>query len=484
MMGQQEWPQRGLFYHRFDLEQRVRADHPLRAVERLIDFRFVCTEVEDLYGSVGRESVPPPIILKLMFLLFFYDVRSERELMATVPERLDWLWFLGFDIDTPIPNHSVLSKARHRWGAKAFETFFRRIVVQCRDLGLVEGEKIFCDSSIVDANASIDSIVTAACVRLDDSACESSAPEPKGYSTTDPEAAVVSKRGSGPARPRYKTHRAIDQSGVITATILTPGDVDEGRRLDDLIEEHQNNTGTAVKTAVADSQYGSAENLLACHDRGIQAHMSVRGAMHNPAAERGLFDKNDFIYDRDTDTLICPNGERLRRHGKPDPWGVLRYNAAPRVCRQCPIKSQCTTATRRTVRRHLRQDELTRIVANASTRQARRDLRLRQWMLEGSFGQATRYGLKRARYRGLISASIQDFLIAAIQNILFICRCTGNRRKAASAALANSPNILEKSFSNLLKPTADCIPASIASLAALDELSVILRSPWARTTAT
>ena len=74
-------------------------------------------------------SVPPPVILKMMLLLIFYNVRSERELLATIPERLDWLWFLGFDLDSEIPNHSVLSKARTRWGAEAFKLFFERIVL-------------------------------------------------------------------------------------------------------------------------------------------------------------------------------------------------------------------------------------------------------------------------------------------------------------------------------------------------------------------
>ncbi|CAB5091141.1 hypothetical protein D3OALGB2SA_1311, partial [Olavius algarvensis associated proteobacterium Delta 3] len=61
------------------------------------------------------------------------------ELMDTIPERLDWLWFLGYDLDDDIPDHSVLSKARARWGTKAFQTFFERIVIQCADAGLVQG---------------------------------------------------------------------------------------------------------------------------------------------------------------------------------------------------------------------------------------------------------------------------------------------------------------------------------------------------------
>jgi hypothetical protein len=59
--------------------------------------------------------------------------------MDTIPLRLDWLWFLGYDLDSEVPNHSVLSKARARWGVEAFRSFFERVVWQCVEAGLVDG---------------------------------------------------------------------------------------------------------------------------------------------------------------------------------------------------------------------------------------------------------------------------------------------------------------------------------------------------------
>src|SRR4030065_260034 len=116
MMSYEDPPQSKLFYMRINIDKRIRKNHPLRKIEELIDFDFIYNEVRDKYGYNGNESIPPPVILKLMLLLVLYNVRSERELMDTLSERLDWLWFLGFDLDTEIPNHSVLSKARRRWG--------------------------------------------------------------------------------------------------------------------------------------------------------------------------------------------------------------------------------------------------------------------------------------------------------------------------------------------------------------------------------
>ena len=159
MMGHQPPPQENLFSMNVALENRVRKDHPLRNIKTLIDFDFTYKEVEEKYGSNGNVSVPPPVIVKLMLLLVLYNVRSERELMNTLPERLDWLWFLGYTLDTSVPDHSVLSKARKKWGQELFKKFFERIVLQCTQAGLVDGRKIFMDGSIIDADASNNSVV-------------------------------------------------------------------------------------------------------------------------------------------------------------------------------------------------------------------------------------------------------------------------------------------------------------------------------------
>ena len=123
MMGYPEPSQERLFIYGSNLESRVRKDHPLRKVKGCIDFDFIYKKVNDTYGANGNVSIPPPVILKLMFLLMLYTVRSERELMDTMPERLDWMWFLGYTLTSAAPDHSVLSKARKRWGTRCVYVF-------------------------------------------------------------------------------------------------------------------------------------------------------------------------------------------------------------------------------------------------------------------------------------------------------------------------------------------------------------------------
>jgi len=107
-----------------DLVQRVPANHPLRLIRRAVDFSFVRAEVAPFYGYNGNKSVDPEVILKLLFLVFLNDLPSERELMRQVAYRLDYPWFLGMSLNDPVPDHSVLFKARARWGGAVFEKLF------------------------------------------------------------------------------------------------------------------------------------------------------------------------------------------------------------------------------------------------------------------------------------------------------------------------------------------------------------------------
>jgi transposase len=161
MMGTQpSRRQPALFAYHIDLEHRVPPDHLLRRVATVLDLSFVLPTVQPLYGRCGNVSLDPRVILKMMLLLFLYNVPSERQLMEQIRVRLDFLWFLGFDLDTDIPDHSVLSKARAKWGEEVFEKFFVRMVQQCVAAGLVNGSLLHVDSTIVKASASKDSVVT------------------------------------------------------------------------------------------------------------------------------------------------------------------------------------------------------------------------------------------------------------------------------------------------------------------------------------
>jgi len=434
MMGKQQQPQNSLFYVGINIDNRVRENHPLRRVRELIDFDFAYSEVKDCYGNNGNVSVPPPVIL--MLLLIFYNVRSERELMDTLPERLDWLWFLGYDLDTEILNHSVLSKARKKWGSEVFQSFFERIVLQCVEAGLVDGRKIYVDSSLVDADASNNSIIDTKNLKhqvrktykklearleetneRNDSSSRYVKKNDRYMSTTDPDAAIVNR---GKSKLSYQVHRAVDgQSEIITATDVTPGDVNEAHLMLPLFEKHYAITGTKAETVVADSKYGTIDNFLACHDKGIQAHIpDLREAAVKRTAKREIFSEDHFLYDPDTETYRCPAGNLLKPKSLHTDRQSRDYAAPKKVCLVCRLREQCTkNKSGRTIKRHLRQEKLDMMREASRSAQSKRDIKIRQHLMERSFARATRYNFDRARWRGLWRMRIQEYLTCAIQNI-------------------------------------------------------------------
>ena len=125
MMGKPNQLEPKLFYHGVSLDRRMPKDHRLRKIEQLVDFNFIRSKVADLYGIRGNESVDPAVILKLMFLLFYENIKSERALMSQLPLRMDWLWSCGYDLVEKTPDHSVISKARRRWGLEVFPSFLK-----------------------------------------------------------------------------------------------------------------------------------------------------------------------------------------------------------------------------------------------------------------------------------------------------------------------------------------------------------------------
>ncbi len=443
MMGTHEG-QKDLFSYGVDLAGRVRADHPLRRVDTLIYFTFARAAVAHTYGDNGHVSVDPVVLLKLMFLLFHENVRSERELVRRRPERLDWLWFLGYGLDDAAPNHSVLSKARARWGGELFEELFVRTVQQCVEAGLVDGAQVPLDGSRIDAETSRDSVVQADAAtiarisaahgaqerKLDETKPPSArcATNLKRVSTTDPDAPCVSKGPqSGTARPRYKHHRMIDdRCGVITAVARTPGDVAEPAQVTPLCAQHEQNTGREVTAFIGDRGYGPVETYCDLIAQRVRPHMTPM----QPAGHRseGRFTKEDFRYAAAAAVYVCPVGHRLAPRRQHQRRQMTGYVADKKIGAPCPLRAECTPRkTGRSVARHGREADLEVALAFARLPEAQADRRRRRHLMEGSFAHAANHHrFKRARGRRLWRQQIQDWLIAAVQNIARLCGTLGS----------------------------------------------------------
>src|SRR6266446_7138802 len=450
MMGEQK-SEAQLFNYAINVEKRVRSNHPLRQVKAAIDFGFVREEVAHCYGKKGNESVAPEVILKMMFLLFFDDIKSERELMEVIGERLDYLWFLDYGLDEKIPDHSVLSKARARWGKEVFESLFVRTVAQCVEAGLVDGQKLHVDASLVDADAAKESVIKAAppliaalkrAYQATESKLEESSTPPnyeavndRMMSQSDPDAAMA-RKGGGDSRPRYQHHRAIDDAkGVITAIKTTPGSIAENKKLMDLLDQHESNTRCQVQTVVADHKYGTQENYVACQARGITTHMGDVASKAHLGRDLGIFGDDAFTYDPVGKIYRCPAGQTLKPRRLNPLRRTVEYKASARVCAACVLRPQCTRSKHgRTVQRHEKQAALDVARAQAHSTAARRNRKRRQHLVERSFADAANnHHFKRARWRRLWRQQIQDYLIAAIQNVRILLAHQNPKPSVAAA---------------------------------------------------
>jgi transposase len=482
MMGRRQRIEGKLFYSNLSLEDRVRPDNPLRQVKAAIDFGFVRAAVKRLYGVRGNPSVDPAVLMKLMLLLVLENIPSERQLMQRMSERVDWMWFCGYDWDDEIPNHSVISKARRRWGVDVFVALFQQVLSRCVEAGLLDGHTLHVDASIVKANADKSTLHPALGLvarglydRLDEKAAvqeaasvrapaaggsgpeqvaDSASPvigesqaagvmkaatEPVPgtlISSTDPDARLTRKYGQTVLG--YKDHRVVDdRCGIITATVTTDAARADSHVINEVLDQHEQNVASTPATVVADRGYGTAKVYQSMADRKItpciphQKHTGIHA---------GIYEAKDFTYDAARDAYRCVQGQWLDRYCT-TANGSGRYQAAKGVCAACPKRSQCTTGRHgRRLTRHAGQDWIDWADNCYSRGHRRRLLRRRMHLAEGSFADATNHhGYKRARWRGLAGMTIQNLLVAAAQNLRKLIGA-GRRRPAQSLRSAVGPH--------------------------------------------
>ena len=263
---------------------------------------------------------------------------------------------------------------------------------------------------------------------------KSGAANKKYISTTDPDASVT-RRGKGRSKLEYQIHRGVDpKCEVITTTEVTPGEVHEAHRMQALIKSHEKNTGATVEVAVGDSKYGTLDNYVACCDSGIKAHIpSLERTQNGTGRQKDIFGRELFIYDYAKDIFICPAGQIMKRRKYKKERKHYEYSATAKICNSCQLRDKCTRSkTGRSLKRHVRQDDIDLMLTQAMGADSKKDIKTRQHLMERSFARATRYGYKRARWRRLWRVEIQEYLTSSIQNIMVLLRHV----KEPSAALA------------------------------------------------
>src|SRR5436305_1902434 len=163
MMGQKALV--GKLFYQVSLEEFVPAGHLLRRVAEAVDFAVARRLTARFYSHTGQPSVDPVVLFKMALLGYLYGLPSERRLVEEIGVNLAYRWFVGYDLDEAIPDHSVLSKARRRFGPTIYEAFFTDVVRQCERAGLIRGDQLFMDSTLVAADADLGRVGSRALIR-------------------------------------------------------------------------------------------------------------------------------------------------------------------------------------------------------------------------------------------------------------------------------------------------------------------------------
>jgi transposase len=436
MMGRQAGDQSQLFYL-FNLERRVPAGNLLRRINPVVT--RILVELRDklaaFYSDIGRPSIDPELMIRMLIVGYCYGIRSERRLCEEVELHLAYRWFCRLDLDDQVPDHSTFSVNRHgRFrDSNILRQVFEAVVRACMDAGLVRGEGFAVDASVIEANASryhgkapgeIDWSVPERQTRaaaeflagLDDEDPDADHKPPKLISPSDPCSAWTAKANKR-VQFGYGLNYLIDIAHAIIVDIEpTPArSSDEVESTKIMLVRTERCFGLKPKRLAADTAYGTGKFLGWLIGTRIVPHIPV---WDKSSREDGTLSRSDFRWDRRRGVYICPNGKVLHTTGTVHEGTKLRYRASKFDCEVCALKMQCCPkAQSREVPRDVHEyaRDVTRRLMRTKAYLVSRNQRKRVEMRFAHLKVHHRF--ERMRLRGLSGARDEFVLAATVQNL-------------------------------------------------------------------
>ena len=452
MMGRRNHDQEQFFYS-FRLDEAVPNDHLVRQIAAVLDLSWVHSELAPFYPKLGRPSVDPVMMIRMLVIGYVFAIRSERALCREAQVNLAYRWFCGLSIEDKIPDHSAFSRARHErfHDSDMFRRVFERVVEACIAAGLVGGEGFAVDASLIVADANKQRSIPGSewnkahgpqeanraikdyLATLDDAAFGAASEKtPKFVSPSDP-AAQWTGAMRGPAFFAYADNYLIDvKYGVImdveASRAIRQAEVGAAKTM---IERTEERFDIKPKQLAADTAYGSGPNLnWLVNDKDIAPHIPV---IDKSKRGDGTFSREDFTFDKERNVYTCPAGKPLTTTGKLVNDGeTLLYRASTQDCRNCLFKAQCCPkAPLRKIQRSIYEEarDVARALAKTEAfEQSRRD-RKRVEMLFAHLKRILRLG--RLRLRGPCGAQFEFVLAAIAQNLRRLAKLVARPPPAA-----------------------------------------------------
>jgi len=424
------------------LEELIPEDHICRVIDAFVcrldmeELRFVRAEA----AETGRPGYDPRDLLKLYLYGYLHQIRSSRRLEAECQRNVEVMWLLS----RLVPDHKSIAEFRrlHRdavMGAGA------ELIGFARSIGLVRGEWIAIDGSKFRAVSSSQSVHERKALERYLERMEQADAEEELEIDSSAVAAALEKLRQHPepdARfmrttsgkvPAYNVQTAVDAEHALIVVHQVSNEATDNRSLQPMAEAAQAAVSEPGQTlhVVADGGYSSGEQAEACENKGIIPHVPANRGV-NSCGDGTLFQRSDFQYDADTDTFLCPAGQRLRRQQRKERYII--YAGQPEICGACPLKAQCTVGSRRLLKKHLQDGALERMQQRATPEA----MRLRRALAEHPFA-ALKYhifGLPRFLLRGLKGAQTEMGLGVMAYNLKRMIKILGGRRLTMKLAPA------------------------------------------------
>jgi len=452
MMGKQAAPEQ-LFYD-FCLDDHVPADHLLRRIDQFLDLGRIRQELKPYYSHIGRPSIDPELMIRMLIVGYCFAIRSERRLCEDVHLNLAYRWFCRLGLDGRVPDHSTFSLNRNgRFrDSDILRHVFEATVRRCMSEGLVGGEGFAVDASLIAADANkqrsipgnewnVDDIPANArqavkdyLTTLDDTAFgAASTVVPKFISPSDP-AAQWTGAHKGPAFFAYATNYLIDTDNAVIVDVeatraIRQAEVGAARTM---IERTMDRFGLYPASLAGDTAYGAADMLgWLVHEKGIEPHIPV---FDKSKRDDGTFSREDFSYDVEGDNYVCPADKTLRTTGRRvNDGATLLYRASTIDCGPCPLKPKCSPKEpARKIPRSIHEGarDMARDIATTDAYETSRKNRKKVEMLFAHLKRILKLG--RLRLRGPCGARDEFLLAATAQNL----------RKLAKLATGPPPAVL------------------------------------------
>src|SRR5215510_11898603 len=437
MMGRLKHEQEQLFYE-FRLDEVVPDDHLVRGIAGVLDLSWVRGELASYYSPLGRPSIDPLLMIRMLIVGYVFAIRSERLLCREVKVNLAYRWFCGLSIENKIPDHSAFSRARNERFRESdvFRRVFERVVEACIAAGLVGGEGFAVDASLIVADANkqrcipgpewkkpsdpekASRAVKEYVATLDDAAFgAASEVTPKFVSPSDP-AAQWTGAMRGPAFFAYANNYLIDvRFGIIVdveaSRAIRQAEVGAAKTMIDRTEER---FGLKPDRLAADTAYGSASTLnWLVNVKQIAPHIPV---IDKSKRKDGTFSREEFTFDKERDIYTCPAGKILTTTRKVVNDEQLLYRASKLDCDVCPFKMRCCPKEpARKIPRSIYEDarDVARGLGKTAAFEQSRHDRKRVEMLFAHLKRILRLG--RLRLRGPLGAQDEFTLAATAQNL-------------------------------------------------------------------